>query len=57
MEIEALEALEALTILTLSLEEVGQLFVTSIPIGFVIGCIPMVIGVAIHGLINIIKRT
>lgn len=50
-----IEALEALTILTLSLEEVGQLFVTSIPIGFVIGCIPMVIGVAIHGLINIIK--
>lgn len=48
--------IEALTTLTLSLEETGQLFVTSIPIGFVVGCIPMVIGVAIQGLINIIKR-
>ena len=43
-------------LLTLSLEELGQLFTTSIPVGFLIGCIPMIIGVALHGLINIFKK-
>lgn len=43
-------------LLTLSLEELGQLFIASIPAGFLIGCIPMIIGVAIHGLINIFKK-
>lgn len=43
-------------ILTLSLEELGKLFTASIPVGFLIGCIPMIIGVAIHGLINIFKK-
>lgn len=43
-------------ILTLTIEELGQLLMTSIPVGFLIGCIPMIIGVAIHGLINIFKK-
>ena len=43
-------------LLTLSLEELGQLFTTSITVGFLVGCIPMIIGVAIHGLINIFKK-
>lgn len=48
--------MEGQELLTLTLEELGQLFITSIPVGFLIGCIPMIIGVAIHGLINIIKK-
>lgn len=43
-------------ILTLSLEELGKLFTASIPVGFILGCFPMITGVAIHGLINIIKK-
>ena len=48
--------MEGQELLTLSLEELGQLFTTSIPVGFLIGCMPMIIGVTIHGLINIIKK-
>lgn len=48
--------MEGQELLALSLEELGQLFITSIPAGFLIGCIPMIIGVAIHGLINIFKK-
>ena len=48
--------MEGQELLTLSLEELEKLFTTSIPVGFLIGCIPMIIGVAIHGLINIFKK-
>lgn len=48
--------MEGQELLILTLEETGQLFMTSIPVGFLIGCIPMIIGVTIHGLINIIKK-
>lgn len=48
--------MEGQELLTLSLEELGNLYITSIPVGFLIGCIPMIIGVAIHGLINIFKK-
>ena len=43
-------------ILQLSLSDCGQLFCGSIPVGFVLGCFPMLIGVTIHGLINIFKK-
>lgn len=48
--------MEGQELLTLSLVELGELFITSIPAGFLIGSIPMTIGVAIHGLINIFKK-
>lgn len=43
-------------VLNLPLEELTNLFVSCIPIGFFAGCIPMIIGVAIHGIIGIIKK-
>lgn len=42
--------------LSLSLEELGKLFVTAFPVGFLIGCIPMIIGVCIHGIVSIFKK-
>lgn len=42
-------------LLVLTLEESGKLFVSAVPIGFVIGCIPMIVGFAIHGLVKIFK--
>lgn len=41
--------------LVISLEECGSLFVSAIPAGFVIGCIPMMIGFAVHALVKIFK--
>lgn len=41
------------TILALSIEELGTLFVSAIPAGFLIGCIPMVIGFAVRVLVKI----
>lgn len=43
-------------ILNLPLEELGNLFVSCIPIGFFIGCFPMFIGYAICGIISIFKK-
>ena len=43
-------------ILNLPLEELGKLFVSIIPIGFLVGCFPMIIGVAIDGIIRIFKK-
>lgn len=43
-------------ILNLPLEELGRLFVSTIPVGFVLGCFPMLIGVAIHGIVGIFKK-
>lgn len=43
-------------VLNLSLEELGKLFVTAFPTGFLIGCIPMTIGVCIHGIVSIFKK-
>lgn len=42
--------------INISLSEFGQLFCESIPVGFILGCFPMIIGVVAHGLINIFKR-
>ncbi len=43
-------------ILNLPLEELGNLFVSCIPIGFFIGCFPMFIGFSICGIISIFKK-
>lgn len=43
-------------LLKITLSDCGQLFCGSIPVGFVLGCFPMIIGVTIHGLINIFKK-
>lgn len=43
-------------VLVLSLEELADLFVTFIPIGFLVGCFPMLIGFTIQGLMHIFKR-
>ena len=40
----------------LTLEELTTFFVSTIPAGFALGCIPMIIGVAIHGIIGIFKK-
>ena len=42
--------------LQLSLSDCGQLFCGMIPVGFIIGCFPMIIGAVIHGLISIFKK-
>lgn len=42
--------------INISLSDFGQLFCESIPVGFLLGCFPMIIGVVAHGLINIFKR-
>lgn len=43
-------------ILNLPLEGLGKLFVSTIPVGFVLGCFPMLIGVTIHGIVGIFKK-
>ena len=43
-------------ILNLSLEELGKLFVATFPVGFLVGCIPMIIGTGIHGIVSIFKK-
>lgn len=43
-------------ILSLSVEELSKLFVSAIPVGFLVGCTPMIIGVVIHGIVGILKR-
>ena len=45
-----------MNIIDFALSDCGQLFASSIPTGFVIGCFPMIIGAVIHGLINIFKK-
>ena len=40
----------------ISLVEFGKLFVSSIPVGFLLGCIPMLIGAVIHGVFRIFKQ-
>lgn len=40
----------------LSLVELCKLFVSSVPVGFLVGCIPMLIGSVIHGTIRIFKQ-
>lgn len=42
-------------VLVISIEQFGVLFVSAIPAGFVIGCIPMIIGFAVHALVKIFK--
>ena len=44
------------TILLLSIEDLSKLFVSALPVGFLVGCIPMIIGVAIHGIVGIFKK-
>ena len=44
------------TILVLTIEDLAKLFVSAFPTGFVLGCIPMIIGVTIHGIVGILKR-
>ncbi len=39
-----------------SVVELSQLFIASIPVGFLVGCFPMIVGIAILGLMNILKR-
>lgn len=43
-------------ILSLSIEELGNLFGATFPVGFLIGCIPMIIGTGIHGIVSIFKK-
>lgn len=43
-------------VLNLPLEELTELFASCIPIGFLVGCFPMIIGVAINGIIGIFKK-
>lgn len=43
-------------VLILSIEELGILFVEFIPVGFLIGCFPMLIGFVQQGIFNIFKR-
>lgn len=40
----------------LSIEELAKLFIEFIPVGFLIGCFPMLIGFVQNGLMNIFKR-
>ena len=42
--------------LQLSLSNCGQLFCGFIPVGFIIGCFPMIVGVVVHGIIGIFKK-
>lgn len=44
------------TLLLLSIEDLGKLFVSTIPVGFLVGCIPMIIGATIHGIVGIFKQ-
>lgn len=43
-------------ILNLTLEELGKLFVSCIPVGFLVGCFPMIIGLTVLGIISIFKK-
>lgn len=36
--------------------ELGTLFVSFIPAGFLLGCFPVLAGVAVQGLMNIFKK-
>lgn len=40
----------------ITLADFGTLFVSSIPVGFLLGGIPMLIGSAVHGVIRIFKQ-
>jgi len=40
----------------MTLEELYQYGITLMSCGFILGCIPMVIGIAIEGLMNIFKK-
>lgn len=40
----------------MTLTEFGKLFVSSIPLGFLAGCIPMLIGSVVHGVMKIFKQ-
>lgn len=46
--------MESVTLLTV--EETAKLFVSCIPIGFIAGAIPMVIGLAVSGIVKIFKK-
>lgn len=39
-----------------TVEDIGRLFVSAIPTGFILGCFAMIIGVTICGLVNIFKK-
>ncbi len=43
-------------VLNLPLEELGKLFVSCIPVGFLVGCFPMIIGLTVLGIISIFKK-
>lgn len=38
------------------LEQIFEMFLPFIPVGFLLGCLPMLAGIGIHGVINIIKK-
>jgi hypothetical protein len=40
----------------LALADAMQLFLWFIPIGFLLGCIPFVVGLAVHGIIKIFRQ-
>lgn len=40
----------------LSLVELGKLCVSSISVGFLLSCIPMLIGSVVHGMLRIFKQ-
>ena len=42
--------------LVLPFDSLVQLFVSFIPVGFLAGCIPMVMGLGINGMMKIFKR-
>lgn len=43
-------------ITTFTIQELGTLFVSCIPVGFMLGCFPMLIGATIHGIFRIFKQ-
>lgn len=40
----------------LNLVDLGTLFVSFIPVGFLLGCIPMAAGIVVDGVFKIIKK-
>lgn len=43
-------------IVILTIADLGKLFVSCIPVGFLLGFIPMLIGAVIHGIFRIFKQ-
>lgn len=38
------------------LEQIAPVFVSFIPVGFMVGVIPMLVGLAFHGIVRIYKQ-